>query len=127
MSAAEERRPFRAPAAAGSGRVSAVGRESSEDDGKRANSREKTLKHQPTLGRRLREDRPRCREQQPSTAGVGLTSRTSLHYARCIKPSDGFAAFGYEQPRVLKQLQYGILDMVRIRRQGFPSRLPFAS
>merc|ERR1712138_82221 len=58
---------------------------------------------------------------------MGLTSRTSLHYARCIKPNDGFAAFGYEQPRVLKQLQYsGILDMVRIRRQGFPSRLPFA-
>ena len=111
-----------------SNRVSAVGRESSEDDGKRANSREKkTLKHQPTLGGRLRAGIGQVSGSgKPSTDGLmGLTSRTSLHYARCIKPNDGFAAFGYEQPRVLKQLQYsGILDMVRIRRQGF-RRAPF--
>ena len=36
------------------------------------------------------------------------------------------AALGFEQQRVLLQLQCsGILEMVRIRRQGFPSRMPF--
>lgn len=37
------------------------------------------------------------------------------------------APFGFEQARVLRQLQYsGVLQMVRIRRSGFPSRMPFA-
>ena len=52
---------------------------------------------------------------------------TSLHYVRCVKPNDGMAPFGFEQARVLRQLQYsGVLEMVRIRRSGFPSRMPFA-
>ena len=52
---------------------------------------------------------------------------TSLHYIRCVKPNDGMAPFGFEQARVLRQLQYsGVLEMVRIRRSGFPSRMPFA-
>ena len=49
-----------------------------------------------------------------------------MHYIRCVKPNDSMAAFGFEQQRVLLQLQCsGVLEMVRIRRQGFPSRLPF--
>jgi hypothetical protein len=37
------------------------------------------------------------------------------------------APFGFEQGRVLRQLQYsGVLQMVRIRRSGFPSRMSFA-
>ena len=52
---------------------------------------------------------------------------TTLHYIRCVKPNDGMAAFGFEQARVLRQLQYsGVLEMVRIRRSGFPNRMPFA-
>ena len=51
---------------------------------------------------------------------------TEPHYVRCIKPNDGMAAFGFDQTRVLKQLSYsGVLDVIRIRRQGFPSRMPF--
>ena len=50
-----------------------------------------------------------------------------MHYIRCVKPNDSMAAFGFEQQRVLLQLQCsGVLEMVRIRRQGFPSRMPFA-
>ena len=108
--------------------MSAVGRESSEDDGKRANSREKkTLKHQPTLGGRLRAGIGQVSGAQAvDRRADGVYLRTSLH-SLLHQAERRLAAFGYEQPRVLKQLQYsGILDMVRIRRQGFPSRLPFA-
>lgn len=57
---------------------------------------------------------------------VGLLRKTSLHYVRCVKPNDAMAAFGFEQVRVLRQLQYsGVLEMVRIRRQGFPGRMTF--
>lgn len=57
---------------------------------------------------------------------IGLLRRTSLHYVRCVKPNDSMAAFGFEQTRVLRQLQYsGVLEMVRIRRQGFPGRMSY--
>ena len=57
---------------------------------------------------------------------MGRLRQTSVHYIRCVKPNDSMAAYGFEQQRVLLQLQCsGILEMVRIRRQGFPSRMPF--
>ena len=57
---------------------------------------------------------------------MGRLRMTSVHYIRCVKPNDSMAAFGFEQQRVLNQLQCsGVLEMVRIRRQGFPSRMPF--
>ena len=63
-----------------------------------------------------------------STGLMGLLSKTSTHYIRCVKPNDAMAAFGFEQPRVLQQLQYsGVVEMVRIRRAGYPGRFTYAA
>ena len=48
------------------------------------------------------------------------------HYVRCVKPNAAQAASLYERPLVRQQLHYlGVMETVRIRRQGFPVRVPF--
>ena len=50
---------------------------------------------------------------------MGLLSRRQ--HTTYDVPNDSMAAFGFEQPRVLQQLQYsGVVEMVRIRRSAFP-------
>lgn len=79
-----------------------------------------------TLGARLRMGIGEVSSKGVPTGLMGRLRQTSVHYVRCVKPNDSMAAYGFEQQRVLLQLQCsGVLEMVRIRRQGFPSRMKF--
>lgn len=52
--------------------------------------------------------------------------KTTPHYIRTIKPNDQKKANIFDHNRVLQQLLYsGVLETVRIRRQGFPFRETF--
>ena len=51
---------------------------------------------------------------------------TQPHYVKCIKPNALKAADTFTAPLVVEQLRYsGVLEVVRIRREGFPSRITF--
>ena len=91
-----------------------------------ADAKKKAKASAPTLGARLRAGIGQVSSKGMLPSGLmGRLRQTSVHYVRCIKPNDSMAAFGFEQRRVLQQLQYsGILEMVRIRRLDFPSRMP---
>ena len=110
-----------APATAGAGgsaeRVDARGGGGGKRKGKKGGAL--------TLGARLRAGIGEVGAKGSAAPGLmGRLRQTSVHYIRCVKPNDSMAAFGFEQRRVLLQLQYsGVLEMVRIRRQGFPSRM----
>jgi myosin-5 len=46
---------------------------------------------------------------------------TEPHYVKCIKPNGNKEASNFQSQQTLDQLRYsGVLDVVRIRRQGFP-------
>ena len=48
-------------------------------------------------------------------------------FVRCIKPNCQSRNDFYEDREVQRQLQYtGVLETIKIRRMGFPCRLPFA-
>jgi myosin heavy subunit len=52
--------------------------------------------------------------------------RTQLHYIKCIKPNNAKAPALFEAPLVMEQLRYsGTLEVVRIRREGYPARIGF--
>ena len=56
-----------------------------------------------------------------------VLSETTTFYVRCIKPNDAKAALGFGFTQVRNQCAYlGVLEVVRIRQQGFPVRLPYA-
>jgi myosin V len=51
---------------------------------------------------------------------------TTPHYIKCIKPNSAKAPLQMEAPIVLEQLRYsGVLEVVRIRREGYTIRLSF--
>ena len=80
----------------------------------------------PTLGGRLRKGIGEVKSGGMGTGLMGRLATTTTHYIRCVKPNDSMAAFGFEQPRVLQQLQYsGVVEMVRIRRSAFPGRATY--
>lgn len=57
---------------------------------------------------------------------ISTLKATEPHYIKCIKPNDGKVANVFEAPRAMSQLRYsGILEVVRIRREGFPVRINF--
>lgn len=51
---------------------------------------------------------------------------TEPHYIKCIKPNAIKAAGGFSPRLVVQQLRYsGVLEVVRIRREAYPTRIPF--
>ncbi len=51
---------------------------------------------------------------------------TSPHYIKCIKPNSTKTANLIQSEIVMQQLRYsGVLEVVRIRREGFPIRMQF--
>ena len=51
---------------------------------------------------------------------------TTPHYIKCIKSNATKSSQTFTSALVLEQLRYsGVIEVVRIRREGYPSRLPF--
>ncbi|KAI8853564.1 P-loop containing nucleoside triphosphate hydrolase protein [Chytridium lagenaria] len=58
---------------------------------------------------------------------VSTLGATTPHYVRCIKPNSVKQSFGFDDNMVLAQLRYsGMLDTIKIRKAGYPMRIPFA-
>ena len=52
---------------------------------------------------------------------------TDQHFVRCIKPNIHKAAKDWNAELVLNQLKYlSVMEIVRVRSEGFPVRIPFA-
>jgi len=52
---------------------------------------------------------------------------TEPHFIRCIKPNDARRPGYCDRTKVAQQLRYtGVLETVRIRKEGFSHRLTFA-
>ncbi|KAG5193023.1 P-loop containing nucleoside triphosphate hydrolase protein [Tribonema minus] len=57
---------------------------------------------------------------------VEQLSATEPHYIKCIKPNNMKAPSGWSSQLVIQQLRYsGVLEVVRIRREAFPTRITF--
>lgn len=59
------------------------------------------------------------------SALVDVLDLTNPWYARCLKPNSGKRPNDYQEQEVLLQLRYsGMLDIIRIKREGFPVHVP---
>ena len=58
---------------------------------------------------------------------VATLTSTEPHYIKCIKPNSSKSPVNANDALVLEQLRYsGVLEVVRIRREGFPIRFTFS-
>jgi len=59
---------------------------------------------------------------------IATLALTKPHYVKCIKANNAKAPALFEAPLVMEQLRYsGTLEVVRIRREGYPARITFRS
>ncbi|KAI5189022.1 myosin heavy chain 9/10/11/14 [Nematocida sp. AWRm77] len=66
------------------------------------------------------------RHKQQLADLLGLLYTTNPHFVRCILPNTEKKASVFDSSKVLSQLRCnGVLEGVRISRQGFPTRVPF--
>ncbi len=62
------------------------------------------------------------------SALIRTMKATSPRFVRCIKSNTVKAPLEFEAPNVLRQLKYaGVMEALRVRRAGFPNRLPYRS
>ena len=58
---------------------------------------------------------------------MNILDNSEPHFIKCIKPNTKKSPESFESPIVLQQLRYsGLLDAIKIRKKGFPTRNSFA-
>lgn len=100
--------------------------------GRRA-SKQKSISR---ISRRMSRVQQKANAKKPSVGALFTRSLVLLmtkmnpcqpHFVRCIKPNSAAVAKQYDDEYVLKQLRYtGMLETVRVRREGYASRPTFA-